>query len=400
MSGEQSQQDNMVRLGFIPLVDAAVPIVAHELGFAAQEGVTLSLSREASWAAVRDKVAYGLLDCAHMLAGMPIAATLGIGQVKSAMIAPFSLGLGGNAVTVSNELYEAMLAADPAAMAGPRAGSAKALARVVEHRRRQGAEPLTFGVVFPVSSHNYELRCWMAAAGVDPDVDVQLVVIPPPRMVESLRSGQIAGFCVGEPWNQAAVAEGLGRIVVTKADLWPAAPEKVLGMRADWVTLHTDLLTRLLRALAAAARWADAADNRRALARLLARPEYVGADEELIFRVLAGRPLLGPGGAEAEIPDYHVFHRYAANFPWLSQAEWVVAQMKRWGQTGEDTDAGTIAARVFRPDLYRAALEPAGEAVPAEDRKDEGAHEESYVMPGVGGMAVIMAADRRAPGMG
>lgn len=391
--------ENTVRLGFIPLIDAAIPIVAHELGFAAAEGLNLALSREASWAAVRDKVAFGLLDCAHMLAGMPVAANLGIGQVKAAMIAPFALGLGGNAVTVSNELYEAMRAADPAALAGPRAGSARALARVIEQRRAAGEEPLTFGMVFPVSCHNYELRGWMAAVGIDPDADVQLTVIPPPRMVESLRAGRIAGFCVGEPWNQAAVAEGLGRVLVTKADLWPTGPEKVLGMRADWAAANSDALTRLLRALATAARWADAPDNRLTLARLLARPDYVGADEGLILRALAGRPRLALDAEPADIPDYHVFHRYAANFPWLSHAEWLAGQMKRWGQIGAESDIKAVAAATFRPDLYRAALIPAGEAAPAEDRKDEGVHLAPYVMPADGGLALPMAADLRAPGM-
>lgn len=367
-----AQQDTIVRLGFMPLVDAAIPVVARELGFAAREGLDLSLSREASWAAIRDRVAFGVLDCAHMLAGMPIAATLGIGQVKSAMIAPMCLGLGGNAITVSNELYAAMAAADPAALAGPRALSARALARVVADRRAAGAAPLTFGMVFPVSSHNYELRGWLASAGIDPDLDVQLTVIPPPRMVEALRAGHIAGFCVGEPWNQAAVAEGLGRIVVAKPDLWPDAPEKVLGMRADWAAAHPDTLAALLRALAAAARWADAPDNRRALARLLARPDYVGADEDLIERALAGRPHVAADGAAIEVADYHVFYRSDATFPWLSQAEWLLAQMKRWGQAGPEVDAAAVAAQVFRPDLYRAILAAAGETVPAADRRDEG----------------------------
>ena len=170
-------------------------------------------------------------------------------------------------------------------------------------------------------------------------------------------------------------------------------------MRADWATATAAVLTRRRRRRAAAARWADSPDNRLALARLLARPGYVGADEGLILRTLAGRPRLALDIEPPDIPDYHVFHRYAANFPWLSHAEWLVGQMKRWGQAPADADARKTAAATFRPDLYRKALVPAGEAAPAEDRKDEGVHLEPYVMPAAGGLALPMAADARAPGM-
>lgn len=397
---EMRRDSDRVRLGFIPLVDAAIPVVARELGFAERAGIDLRLSKEASWAAVRDKVVYGALDCAHMLAGMPIAASLGIGQLRDEMIAPMSLGLGGNAITVSGDLYAAMLAADPEAMAGPRAGSARALAKVVADRAAAGADPLIFGVVFPVSSHNYEIRCWMASAGIDPDEDVELVVISPQRMVENLESGRIAGFCVGEPWNQVAVALGLGQVVATKPDIWPAAPEKVLGMRAEWAKANPDVVERLLPAMVEAARWADSPDNRRALAELLARDEYVGAPAELIEAVLAGRPRLSADGPVAEIPDYHVFHRYAATFPWVSQAEWVIDQMRRWGQLNRRSDAEGVAARVFRPDLYRAALAGSDEKVPAEDSKVEGGHAETYSVPGVGGELIAMAPDRWTVGVG
>lgn len=396
----QAVRQETVRLGFHPLVDAAIPIVALELGFADREGIDLILSREASWAAVRDKVAFGALDCAHMLAGMPIAASLGIGQINADIVAPMSLGLGGNAITVANWLYDAMGAADPVAMSGARTNSARALAKVVAERRARGDDPLTFGIVFPVSSHNYEIRCWMASAGVDPDHDVQLVVIPPVRMVESLIAGRIAGFCVGEPWNQVAVHEGLGHVVATKHDLWASSPEKVLGMRREWMEGNPELVASLLRALVDAARWCDAPDNRTSLARMLARPEYVGAPAELIHLALSGLPQLAPNGPHVSLRDYHVFHRYAATFPWLSQAEWVVSQMKRWGQVADDIDAGEIAARVFRPDVYRKVLSQTGEPVPAVDRKDEGAHANAYIIPGVGGHSITMAADLWGPGVG
>ncbi|MGQ9365750.1 CmpA/NrtA family ABC transporter substrate-binding protein [Azospirillum sp. ST 5-10] len=368
-----------VRVGFIPLIDCAIPVVAAAKGFAAAEGLDLQLSREASWAAVRDKVAFGGLDCAHMLAGMPIAATLGLGQVTVPMVAPMSLGLGGNAITVAADLHAAMRAADPAAMAGPPGHAARALKAVIEARRARGLEPLVFAMVFPVSSHNYELRCWMAAAGIDPDADVALVVVPPPRMVESLEAGHIAGFCVGEPWNRVAVDRGLGRVVATKADIWPASPEKVLGMRADWAEGNGAAVAALVRACVRAAVWADAPENRAELAALLAEPRHVGAPARLI---------------EAAVAAHHVFYRSAATFPWVSQAEWVIGQMRRWGQIGAGAAAEACAARVFRPDLYRAALAGTGLPAPRHDRKEEGAHATGYTVEGTGGEAIPMAADR------
>lgn len=374
-----SPSPHAVRVGFIPLVDCAVPVVAAERGFAAAEGLDLHLSREASWAAVRDKVAFGGLDCAHMLAGMPIAATLGIGQVTVPMVAPLALGLGGNAITVSADLHEAMRRADPEAMAGPPGHAARALKAVIAARRARGLDPLVFAMVFPVSSHNYELRCWMAAAGIDPDADVQLVVVPPPRMVEALEAGRIAGFCVGEPWNQVAVDMGLGRIVATKADIWPASPEKVLGLRADWAAANPGTVAALVRACVRAAVWADRPENRAELAELLAEDRFVGAPARLIA---------------AAVADSHVFHRSAATFPWVSQADWVIAQMRRWGQLSPGMPSDSCAARVFRPDLYRAALAGTGLPVPRHDRKEEGAHAHGYTVEGTGGEAIPMAADR------
>lgn len=394
MSDNGGQGDlKEVRIGFIPLIDCALLAVAAEKGFAEAAGLRLILSREPSWAAIRDKVAFGLLDAAHMLAGMPLALTLGIGELKIPTIAAMSLGQGGNAITVSRDLHAQMLAADPQAMAGPRAFSARALAKVVEQRRDMGQDPVKLASVFPVSSHNYELRYWLAAAGLDPDHDVSLAVIPPPRMVENLVSGHIDGFCVGEPWNQLAVAEGLGRIVATKHDIWPASPEKVLGLREDWAEANRDTVFALIRALVAAACWADRPENRPELAEILARPEYLDLPAALLLPPLQGRPLAGPG-APLDLPRYHVFHDGAATFPWVSQGEWLIGQMIRWGQIApENCDRGAAARRVFRADLYRAALAGSPDPIPAEDTKLEGAHSSDYALPAYPGGRITMRAD-------
>jgi len=364
-----------INFGFTPLVDCAIPVVAHEMGFAQEEGIRLNLMREASWAAMRDKLAFGVLDAAHILAGIPIASSLGLGSgPRVAMIAPMALGLGGNAITVSTTLYQRMLEAEPAIMAGPRGHSARALRTIIEQDRRAGRPPVSFASVFPVSSHNYELRYWLAAAGIDPETDVNLGVVVPPRMVESLRMGWIDGYCVGEPWNLRAVQQGLGVIVATKADIWANAPDKVLGVREEWAEQNPDRLLALIRACVRAAQWADAPENRNLLADMLATQHYVAAPVELVRATLTGKPVLRRGAEASDLPDRHVFFRWQATFPWRSHALWLLTQMRRWGQLGADVDMRAAAESVYRPDLYRRAVVPLGLTVPGGDWKSEGQH--------------------------
>ena len=365
-----------IRIGFIPLVDCAVLVAAAEKGFARAAGLDLILQREVSWANIRDKVNVGMLDCAHMLAGMPIASSLGIGHVRVPMLAPMALGLGGNAIAVSSALWRAMAdaGADPAARP---ADMGRALRQVVEDRARAGEEPLTFAMVFPFSSHNYELRYWLASAGIHPDRDVRLVVIPPPLMVESLRAGQIQGFCAGSPWPGLAAEAGLGCIVASKAEIWQRSPEKVLGVPETWAADNEVTLLSLIRVLNRAAAWADDPANRAELAALLSRPEYVGVDAALILRALSGRLRSGHGEAVRAVEDFFVFHRDSANFPWRSHALWFYSQMVRWGQITPSPEAEAVAKDVYRPDLYRRALAADGVAMPAADAKLEGGLERS-----------------------
>jgi NitT/TauT family transport system ATP-binding protein/nitrate/nitrite transport system substrate-binding protein len=329
-------------LGFIPLTDCAPLVVAKALGFFAEEGLEVALSREASWATVRDKVAVGALDGAHMLAPMALAG--------EALLAPMALNQNGSAVTVSAKLGAMLREIDPAGMAAPLITAAP-LARLVEQRRSQGAPTLTFAMVFPQSMHNYALRYWLAQAGIDPDRDVRLVVTPPPRMVEHLRSGEIDGFCVGAPWNAVAVDEGLGEVLIKASQFWPGGPDKVFGVAAGWAQSHLDELRAALRALIRASAWADEPGNHAELVSLLSRPDHVGVEPEALARAL-----------RSEI----VFHRDAAGLPRREHALWFLSQMLRWGQIGADADLGAVADRVYRPDLFREAalslgpvLEPA-----------------------------------------
>src|SRR6201992_401572 len=253
-------------IGFIPLVDAAALIVAVDKGFAAAEGLDVTLVREVSWSNVRDKLNIGLFDAAHLLAPVAIASSLGLGHVKVPIVASFNLGLNGNAITVSPALHAALMAEIDGDPFDPMV-TAMALSRVVAARRISGAELLTFGMTFPFSTHNYQLRFWMAAGGVDPDEDVRLVVLPPPYMVDSLRSGHVDAFCVGAPWNSVAVDLGVGHILHFVSDVLVRAAEKVLAVRQSWSERNPDVVASLVRATARGASFVE--ENREETARIL-----------------------------------------------------------------------------------------------------------------------------------
>lgn len=346
----------VLRAGFIPLMDASVLIVAAELDFARKEGLTLDLVRDVSWANVRDRLAFRQFDIAHMLSPMPVASMLGLGSNPSPTITPFSLGRGGNAITLSLRLFERMQALTGLDEAASALDSARALASVLSDMRARGEQPPTLGMTYPFSSHNYEFRYWLAAGGIDPDRDVKLVVVPPPLTSDALAAGAIDGFCVGAPWNMVASERGVGRIVAAKQDIWPSAPEKVIGMRPDWAEANPETVSRLIVALDAAARWCDDGTNHDTLAALLAEPRYIAAPVGIIRRVLAGEFSLDAKGNLRTIPDYFVFHRDHANYPRPSQALWIYSQMIRWGQADFSEGGARTAAAAYRPDLYRAAL--------------------------------------------
>jgi two-component system, oxyanion-binding sensor len=344
-----------LHIGFIPLVDAAALIVAVDKGYAAAEGLEVTLVREVSWSNVRDKLNIGLFDAAHLLAPVAIASSLGLGHVKVPIVAPFNLGLNGNAITVSPALHAAIMGEIEGDPFDPMA-TARALSRVVTARRRSGAEPLTFGMTFPFSTHNYQLRYWMAAADVDPDEDVRLVVLPPPFMVDSLANGQIDAFCVGAPWNSIAVDRGVGHILHFGSDILARAAEKVLAVRQSWSEKNPEVLASLIRAAFRATEFIDEPGNRAEVAHLLARPERIGVDAGIIRRTLDGRLKVSPDGAMRESDRYLLVGREGASRPDPMQVAWLYAQMARWGQASFNPQALETAKAVFRPDLYDAVL--------------------------------------------
>lgn len=372
-----------MRIGITPLTDCAPIAVAAELGFFAREGLRVEVSREPSWANIRDKVVAGALDAAQMLAPMPLAATLGAGPVQQPMITALSLGLGGNAITLSRPLWTELAAVDPRAAEHP-LRSGRALAHCVASRSARGAAPLRLGTVFPVSMHSYELRAWLAASGIVPDRDVRILVVPPPHMVAALEEGALDGFCVGEPWNTLAVQRGSGVVATTKHEIWNHAPEKVLGVRLEWAERNPEEHRALLRALLAASRWCDAVENRAPLADLLAEPRYVGVPATVLAPSLTGDFVRGADGdALRALPEFHCFHRYAANFPWRSHAVWMLCQMLRWGQIEKAIDLRGVASEVYRSDLYREAAADLGVACPSADEKAEGVHATAWRAAGV-----------------
>ncbi|WP_072375925.1 CmpA/NrtA family ABC transporter substrate-binding protein [Hyphomicrobium sp. NDB2Meth4] len=366
-----AKSNHEIVAGFMPLLDSAILVAAKERGFAADEGIDLRLIRETSWASIRDRMAVGHFQVAHLLAPMPIAANLGLTPLAAKTIAPIALGLGGNAVTVSNALWAQMAEHGATASLDP-ALAGRALRLTISQREGDWVPPLKFAVVHPFSGHNYELRYWLAASGIAPDREVEIVILPPPLMADALAAGTIDGYCVGEPWSTAATTAGVGHIATVKAAIWRSSPEKVLGAAANWAEREPDALAALLRALCLAAQWCSSAENHEELAQMLAEPNYVARPADWLLRGLSGKLDVGGEGTKS-IEDFFVPFAKGATFPWKSHALWFYSQMVRWGQAAHTPENAAIARETYRPDIYRSALKPLGIALPAANAKVEGA---------------------------
>ncbi|VUD52093.1 Nitrate transport protein NrtA [Thalassocella blandensis] len=361
--------------GFIKLTDMAPIAIAYENGYFEDEGLYVTIEAQANWKVLLDGVIDGRLDGAHMLAGQPLAATIGFGT-KAHIITPFSMDLNGNGITVSNEIWKQMKAHIPKGKDGKPVHPIKAdaLKPVVEKYKAEG-KPFNMGMVFPVSTHNYELRYWLAAGGIHPGfyaphkgditgqlkADALLSVTPPPQMPATLEAGTIYGYCVGEPWNQQAVFKNIGVPVITDYEIWKNNPEKVFGITAEFAKKYPNTTIRLTRALIRAAKWLDENNNanRPAAVKILSKPNYVGADYDVIANSMTGT-FEYEKGDKREVPDFNVFFRYNATYPYYSDAIWYLTQMRRWGQISEDkSDAWYVetAKQVYRPDIYAKAAQ-------------------------------------------
>ena len=366
-------EKEQIKLGFIKLTDMVPLAIAYEKGFFEDEGLYVTLEPQANWKVVLDRVITGELDGSHMLAGQPLGATIGIGT-KADLITAFSMDLNGKAITVSNEVWNAMKPNVPTDAQGKPIHpiKASALRPVVESFKGQG-RPFKMAMVFPVSTHNYNLRYWLAAGGLNPgyysptdlsgqiQADVQLSVTPPPQMPATLEAATINGYCVGEPWNQQAIFKRVGVPIVADIDIWKNNPDKVFGVTKAWAEKYPNTHLAILKALIRASIWLDADNgaNRKEAAQIISRPEYVGADYRVIANSMTGTFEFGKGDVR-KLPDFNVFFRYYAAYPYTSDAVWYLTQMRRWGQIAEARDddwyAGT-AKKVYRPDLYLKAAQ-------------------------------------------
>ncbi|MDF1781316.1 MAG: CmpA/NrtA family ABC transporter substrate-binding protein [Alcanivoracaceae bacterium] len=361
-----------LKFGFIKLTDMAPLAIAYEKGFFEDEGLYVTLEAQANWKVLLDRVIDGQLDGAHMLAGQPLGATIGFGT-QAHIITAFSMDLNGNGITVSNAVWDEMKKHVPMKDGKPvHPIKADALKPVVEKYRAEG-KPFNLGMVFPVSTHNYELRYWLAAGGIHPGyyapakgdtsgqlkADVLLSVTPPPQMPATMEAGTIYGYCVGEPWNQQAVFKGIGVPVITDYEIWKNNPEKVFGVSKEWADKYPNTHIRVVKAMIRAAQWLDENNNanRPEAVKILAKPNYVGADAEVIANSMTGT-FEYEKGDKRSVPDFNVFFRYNATFPYYSDAIWYLTQMRRWGQisdTKPDSWYTETAKKVYRPDIYAIA---------------------------------------------
>lgn len=357
-----------LKIAFLPLTDAAVLVAARELGFAQEQGLSLDLVRTTSWATLRDRLVFGQVHAAQMLAPLAVAVTLGLSQQPAALAAPCKLNVNGNMLVMASDFARA-LEPDAAARLADPLGTAHDFAAAIGLWRRKPV----IGVVHRFSSHAIMLRYWLASAGIDPDKDVVLRVLPPSLTVEAMRAGEIDGFIAGEPWGSAAVEAGLAEAVAIGERIWRRGVEKVLAFRETWLEDNPRTVDRLLQALARAAVWCDDPANHGVLADLLSQPRYVDQPADLILRALSGQIVARAGEAAVPDPDFMLFSREATPFPWRSQALWIYSQLVRWNMVDHDAATAAKAGAVFRPDVYRRALADSGVAMPGASMKLEGA---------------------------
>jgi nitrate/nitrite transport system substrate-binding protein len=348
-----------VRIGIIALTDCSSIVMAYELGLFQQYGIAATISKEASWAVIRDRLTLGENQASHLLLGMAYASTMGLlGSPVKPMIIPFYLNRNGQAITLKKEFLASGIKTPQALKA--RADEAK-----------KAGIPLTFAMTFPPGTHAMWTRYWLASGGINPDKDVTLITIPPPQMVANMKVGKMDGFCVGEPWNARAIADGIGFTAITTQQMWPDHPEKVLGFTAEFADKHPKTVKAMMRAVLEASQYIDKLGNRPHVAEVVSRPQYINTQKEVILGRLLGQYDYGDGRPPEQDPLYMTFFDRHTNFPWKSHGIWWLSQFRRWGMVQEGVDYTGLVNRVHRPDIYREVAAEVSLAAPQEDMRKE-----------------------------
>ncbi|HEV8318832.1 MAG TPA: CmpA/NrtA family ABC transporter substrate-binding protein [Vicinamibacterales bacterium] len=346
---DDSPETPNMRFGMIALTDCSPIVIAHEMGYFKKFGINSVVSKEASWAVIRDKLTIGENQATHMLIGMPLASTMGLaGSPVKPMVIPWLLNRNGQAITLNKKLKAAGVKT---------ATDVKPLA----DKARAAGDPLTFAMTFPAGTHAMWIRYWLASGGINPDRDVSLITIPPPQMVANMKVDKMDGFCVGEPWNLRAIADGIGYTVITTQQMWKDHPEKVCAFTEEFAARNPRTVKAVLKALHLASVELDKLENRRKFAEIVSRPTYINCPPGIITDRLLGRYDYGDGRTEQD-PNYMIFSERGCNYPDPLFASWYLSQFRRWGLAKQTPDYPGIVKRVMRPDIYMEAMKELGAA--------------------------------------
>ncbi len=373
-----------LKIGFIALTDCAPLVIAKEKGFFKKYGLDVHVAKEGGgWPGIQQKVISGEYDFSHALAGMPIAATLGING-NADLVALLSLDFNGNGITFGNNIIDKMEKYGMDETKRP-LGS-ESLKKYIDAKHAAEGDkyqPLNFGMVHPVSTHNYELRYWMATSGIEPDRDATIKPFPPPTMPSNLIAGNIEGYCVGEPWNERIVLKKKGSTLVTNYDIWNNNPEKVLQARADFVKKYPETTKAVMKAVIEAQMWLDESwEHRKEAAKIMSKPNYVKAPVDVLEKSMTGTFQYLKGQKSEANPMFNVFANYYAAYPFYSHGMWFITQMYRWGQLEQPVDMKAVIEKVYRPDLFAVAAKEVGYSLPASPWKKDGVDKYNMFMDG------------------
>jgi nitrate/nitrite transport system substrate-binding protein len=354
----EAPETTKVRIGIIALTDCSSIVMAHELGLFKKHGIESTISKEASWAVIRDRLTLGENQATHLLIGTAYAMTMGLqGSPQKPTIIPCYLNRNGQAITLTKTLLDK--GAKTPAQVKPLALEAKAK-----------GSPMTFAMTYPPGTHAMWMRFWLASGGINPDRDIALITIPPAQMVANMKVGKMDGFCVGEPWNARAIADGIGFTTVTTQQMWRDHPEKVLAFTEEFAGRNPKTVKAVIRAVVEASQWIDKLENRPRMAEVVSQPQYINCPKEIILGRLLGEYDYGDGRKEKD-KYYMTFFDRQTNFPLKSHGVWWLTQFRRWGMVKEPPDYKGLVDRVHRPDIFREVAREMGVETPREDMKKE-----------------------------